>query len=178
MNKLILFFALITLGITSCKSQSKESKKESQNMSQEYTFKVVKSNDEWKNELTPEQYRVLREAGTERPHTGEYNLHFEDGTYKCAACNEPLFDSDSKFESHCGWPSFDNAKDGKIIEKVDRSHGMVSTEILCANCGSHLGHVFNDGPTDTGLRYCVNSVSLDFDEDTSKEEKKDSKKDK
>ncbi len=170
MKNLILFTALMA-GFISCKSQNKESKNEKSNMANEYTFKVVKSNDEWKKELTPEQYRVLREAGTERPHTGEYNLTFEDGTYKCAACGEPLFDSDSKFESHCGWPSFDNAKEGKIIEKEDRSHGMVRTEILCANCGSHLGHVFNDGPTETGLRYCVNSVSLDFDKEA---EKKDS----
>ncbi len=132
-------------------------------------FQVQKSEEEWKKELTPEQYAVLREAATERPHSGKYNMHYEDGIYKCGACGEPLFTSESKFDGHCGWPSFDKEiEDGKIIEKVDTSHGMVRTEILCAKCGSHLGHVFDDGPTETGLRYCVNSLSLDFEEDATK----------
>ena len=136
------------------------------------TFKVQKSNEEWKKELSPEQYFILREAGTERPFTGKYNLHFENGDYKCAACDAVLFDSESKFESHCGWPSFDKVADNEaIIERVDRSHGMVRTEVLCANCGGHLGHVFNDGPTETGLRYCINSGALGFeDESKSKED--------
>lgn len=124
----------------------------------------MKTEQEWKEELTPEQYYVLREKGTERPYTGEYNLHFENGTYYCAGCHAPLFTSDSKFESHCGWPSFDQAiSDSTIVETVDRSHGMIRTEITCAKCGGHLGHVFNDGPTSTGLRYCVNSAALDFE---------------
>ncbi len=132
----------------------------------EMEFKVQKSEEEWKKELSPEQFYVLREAGTERPGTGEYNLHFEDGMYKCAACNTPLFESESKFESHCGWPSFDKAiSDKNVVERLDKSHGMVRTEILCGNCGSHLGHLFNDGPTQTGMRYCINSVSLDFNKE-------------
>lgn len=126
--------------------------------------KVLKTDEEWRKELTPEQYYVLRQKGTERPGTGEYNLHFEEGTYYCSGCNAPLFKSDSKFESHCGWPSFDAAiSDSSILEIVDRSHGMVRTEIICAKCEGHIGHVFNDGPTDTGLRYCVNSVSIEFE---------------
>lgn len=124
----------------------------------------MKSAEEWKKELTPEQYAVLREAGTERPFSGKFNMHFEEGTYRCGGCNEPLFTSDSKFDAHCGWPSFDREiEKGKIVEKLDKSHGMLRTEILCAKCGSHLGHVFDDGPTETGLRYCVNSLSLDFE---------------
>ncbi len=128
-------------------------------------FKVNKTDEEWKAELTEEQYYVLRQAGTERPYTGQYNMHFEKGVYTCAGCGEALFSSDSKFDAHCGWPSFDREiETGKIIEKLDTSHGMVRTEILCGSCGGHLGHVFNDGPTETGLRYCVNSLSLDFEE--------------
>ncbi len=126
-------------------------------------FKINKSDAEWREELNEEQYRILRKKGTERPHTGKYNLHFEDGTYKCAGCNEPLFESSSKFESGCGWPSFDDAIKGKVTNVLDKSHGMIRTEIVCSNCGGHLGHVFNDGPTETGIRYCVNSVSVDFD---------------
>lgn len=127
--------------------------------------KVVKTDEEWQKELSPNQYYVLRQKGTERPGTGEYNLHFEDGIYHCAGCNSPLFKSDSKFESHCGWPSFDAAiSDSTIIEIEDRSHGMIRTEIVCAKCNGHLGHVFNDGPTATGIRYCVNSASLGFEE--------------
>ena len=126
-------------------------------------FNVNKSDEEWQKELSPEQYYVMREAGTERPFTGKFNMHFEDGVYTCGACGEELFTSSSKFDGHCGWPSFDKEiVEGKIVEHVDTSHGMKRTEILCGNCGSHLGHVFDDGPTETGLRYCVNSLSLDF----------------
>lgn len=133
------------------------------------TFNVQKSVEEWQEILTPAQYHVLREAGTEHPHSGEFNMHFEKGVYTCAGCGEKLFDSTAKFDAHCGWPSFDQSvEEGKIIEKVDRSHGMVRTEILCGNCGGHLGHVFDDGPTETGLRYCVNSLSLDFEEESEK----------
>ncbi|OMP30936.1 peptide-methionine (R)-S-oxide reductase MsrB [Mangrovimonas sp. DI 80] len=130
-----------------------------------------KTEEEWRKILTPDQYHILREKGTERPYTGEYNLHFEKGAYTCAACSTKLFESTDKFRSDCGWPSFDNAIEGTITYKEDKTHGMVRTEILCANCGGHLGHVFNDGPTQTGLRYCVNSLSLDFD---SAETQKDS----
>jgi peptide-methionine (R)-S-oxide reductase len=117
----------------------------------------------WKEKLSEEEYHILREKGTERPHTGKFNLHFEEGTYKCKGCDTPLFESSSKFDAHCGWPSFDEAIEGTVIYKEDRSlEPRIRTEILCANCEGHLGHVFDDGPTDTGLRYCVNSLSIDF----------------
>ncbi|ARN77292.1 peptide-methionine (R)-S-oxide reductase [Nonlabens spongiae] len=119
--------------------------------------------EEYKKKLTPEQYHILREKGTERPFTGEYNTHYEDGVYSCAACGNPLYKSEAKFDSGCGWPSFDDEIEGAIERKRDTTHGMIRTEILCANCGSHLGHVFNDGPTNTGIRHCVNSLSLDFE---------------
>lgn len=125
-------------------------------------FKVNKTEEQWRNELTDEQYRILRKKGTEMPHTGKYNLHFESGAYHCAACNQQLFESDSKFESSCGWPSFDDAIPGSITNILDKTHGMIRTEIVCSNCGGHLGHVFNDGPTETGTRFCVNSASVDF----------------
>ena len=118
-----------------------------------------------KEKLDPVSYEVIVNKATERPHTGEYNLNFKDGKYTCKACGEELFDSTAKFDAGCGWPSFDQEiADGKIKEVFDESHGMRRTEIVCANCEGHLGHVFNDGPTETGLRYCVNSVSLDFEE--------------
>jgi len=117
---------------------------------------------EWLEKLGPERYEILRNKGTERPFSGTYNLHFEDGTYQCGGCGTPLFDSTSKFESGCGWPSFDESLPGSVAYIRDTSHGMLRTEILCVNCGGHLGHVFNDGPTKTGQRYCVNSLSVDF----------------
>lgn len=123
-------------------------------------------NKDWKSILTEEEYKIMREKGTERPFSGKYNLHFENGVYLCKGCGEPLFDSSSKFDAGCGWPSFDKEiQQGKIKEVLDKSHGMIRVEIICANCDSHLGHVFNDGPTATGLRYCVNSVSLDFNKE-------------
>lgn len=122
-----------------------------------------KSDAEWKKILSPEQFYVLREKGTERAHTGKYNIHTEKGVYTCAGCNAELFRSEDKFDAGCGWPSFsDGIKSGAIKTAQDRSHGMIRTEIMCANCGGHLGHVFDDGPAPTGLRYCVNSLSLDF----------------
>lgn len=125
---------------------------------------IEKSEAAWKSELTPEEYRILREKGTERPFTGKYDNHFEQGQYLCKGCGETLFTSESKFNSGCGWPAFDSASaDNNIDEHRDTTLGMVRTEITCANCGGHLGHVFNDGPTNTGLRYCVNSASIDFD---------------
>lgn len=122
---------------------------------------------DWKDKLTPEQYHVLREKGTERPFTGKYDLHFEQGAYYCAGCHAKLFDSGSKYDSGCGWPAFyQTAEKGAVVEKLDSSHGMIRTEVLCGNCGGHLGHVFPDGPPDkTGMRYCINSVSLDFEKE-------------
>jgi len=123
---------------------------------------IEKSDADWKKQLTSEQYRILREKGTERPFTGKYNTHYDAGIYSCAACGNELYKSETKFDSGCGWPSFDDEIEGAIMRKRDVTHGMIRTEIMCANCGSHLGHVFNDGPTSTGIRHCVNSVSIDF----------------
>lgn len=121
------------------------------------------SDAEWKKVLTEEQYQVLREKATERPFTGEYYKTFDKGVYVCAACGNPLFKSDAKFDSPCGWPSFDQAIKGSVIYKEDNSLGMARTEVMCANCGGHLGHVFDDGPAETtGNRFCTNSVSIKF----------------
>lgn len=125
-------------------------------------YPLEKTEEQWKSELGSERYRILRQKGTELPHSGKYNLHFEKGTYCCGACGEPLFESTNKFDAHCGWPSFDESIKGKVSYIKDNTHGMIRVEILCANCGGHLGHVFNDGPTPTGIRYCVNSLSVDF----------------
>ena len=126
--------------------------------------KVVKTEEEWKQSLTPEQYQILRKAGTERPYTGKYWNKKDDGTYLCAGCGQELFTSTTKFDSGCGWPSFYEAIDsGKVTERVDNTHGMRRTEVVCSQCGGHLGHVFEDGPKPTGLRYCINSESLHFE---------------
>lgn len=137
------------------------------------SFQIVKTEEEWKKQLTPEQFVVLREKGTERPFTGKFENYWEPGIYICAACGNELFQSSTKFDAGCGWPSFYQALDKtKITEKMDYSHGMTRVEIMCARCGGHLGHVFNDGPSDkTGLRYCVNSLSLDFKKKDSTEAK-------
>ena len=157
-----MLFSFLFLATFSCKSQTQNQDVKTKNsyMQREYQL----SEEEWKQKLSPEQFYVLREKGTERPYTGKYNLHFEKGKYTCAGCGFELFDSDMKFESHCGWPSFDSELgNGDRIKKIeDRSHGMVRTEIVCAKCNGHLGHVFDDGPTETGIRYCVNSLSIEF----------------
>ena len=126
------------------------------------TFEIQKSEAEWRKQLTPEQYHVLREAGTERPFSSPLNKEKRKGTFACAGCDLPLFSSDTKFESGTGWPSFYQALPGAIVEKEDRTFMMVRTETLCRRCGGHLGHVFEDGPKPTGLRYCMNGLALAF----------------
>lgn len=130
--------------------------------------KLNKTDKEWREQLTTEQYRILRQAGTERPFTGEYVDTEDDGIYTCAACGNPLFSSETKFHSGSGWPSFwDVLTEGNVEAHDDLSHGMRRTEIVCARCGGHLGHLFPDGPRDqTGLRYCINSAALDFKSDS------------
>ncbi|MBT4903611.1 MAG: peptide-methionine (R)-S-oxide reductase MsrB [Flavobacteriaceae bacterium] len=130
-------------------------------MNKPYPFN--KSEDAWRKLLSQEEYRVLREQGTEYPHSGAYNSHYEKGTYNCRGCNQPLYVSDSKFDSGCGWPSYDQSIEGAIEYRKDSSHGMVRVEIVCSNCGGHQGHVFDDGPTASGKRYCVNSASISFE---------------
>ena len=125
-------------------------------------FPVAKSNDEWRSQLPLERYQVLREAATEPPFTGSLLDVTDAGVYSCGGCGQVLFTSNQKFDSHCGWPSFDACEPGTIVERADHSLGRSRTEILCSRCGGHLGHVFDDGPTATGLRYCVNSLAIDF----------------
>jgi len=127
--------------------------------------KIHKTEEEWRRELTPEQYHILREKGTERPFTGKYADEHADGKYLCAACGQELFSSDTKFESGSGWPSFYKpAQEGAVEEHSDNAFGMRRTEVTCSRCGGHLGHVFQDGPRPTGMRYCINSASLKLDE--------------
>lgn len=125
-------------------------------------FPLDKSDAEWKAQLSEEEYKILRQAGTEYPFSGKYNTHTVAGTYHCKGCDSPLYTAEAKFDSGCGWPSYDKSIDGAITYRKDRSLGMMRVEILCAQCGGHQGHVFDDGPTATGQRYCVNSAAIDF----------------
>jgi peptide-methionine (R)-S-oxide reductase len=138
-------------------------------MSDENKYNVKKTEAAWKAQLSKEEHKILREKGTEFPFTGKFNDHFEAGTYSCKGCGNPLYNSESKFDSHCGWPSYDHAIEGALELLPDHSGGVFRTEIVCANCGGHQGHVFDDGPTETGLRYCVNSASIDFKKSPSKQ---------
>ena len=161
----ILFLILFTLEFFSCQTPSTNVKNNLIKPKQTaMKLNYEKTDAEWKKQLTSEQYEILRLKGTERPGSGKYNSHFEKGIYTCAGCGSELFTNDQKFDSHCGWPSFDGniAGEEKVKQIKDFSHGMIRTEIVCANCGGHLGHIFDDGPTSTGQRYCVNSLSLNF----------------
>jgi len=135
-------------------------------MSSDGDSKIAKTDEEWRQELTPEQYQVTRQAGTERPFTGKYHDSKDPGTFHCVCCGTPLFNSGEKYDSGTGWPSFWQPVSEDAVEtKVDRAHGMVRNEVVCAKCDAHLGHVFPDGPPPTGLRYCMNSASLDLKAD-------------
>ena len=131
-------------------------------MSKKKKYPVEKTEKAWKAELSVQEYNILIEKGTEYPFTGKFNDHYEKGTYTCKGCGSLLYLSENKFDSHCGWPSYDKAIEGALELIPDHSGGILRTEIICANCGGHQGHVFNDGPTQTGLRYCVNSASINF----------------
>jgi peptide-methionine (R)-S-oxide reductase len=130
-------------------------------------YPVKKTDEEWRKELSPMQYEVARHAATERPFTGAYWDHWDDGKYKCVGCGEALFESKTKFDAGCGWPSYSEAVNAEVIERIrDETHGMVRVEVRCKQCGSHLGHVFPDGPEPTGERFCINSAAIDFQKQT------------
>ena len=154
---------ILLMALTACGQSSEKNNNAMKTTVKGNSFEVNKTEEEWKKSLSESQYYILREKGTERPYTGKFLMNKEKGKYTCAACGNVLFDSDAKFDSHCGWPSFDKEiAAGRIVTHEDNSLGMQRIEIMCAKCGGHLGHVFDDGPTETGLRYCVNSESLGF----------------
>lgn len=160
MIKKCILFLFFVLSLNACSQKKTDDTKQKKPMKP----KINKPDSEWEKVLTPQQFYILRKKGTDLPGTGKYTYHFDNGVYRCAGCGAPLFKSDNKFESDCGWPSFDNAIEGAIIFQPDYSHNMHRTEIICANCGGHLGHIFDDGPKETtGKRYCVNSTSIEFD---------------
>lgn len=154
---LLLIWVILLFVISSCTHAQDKMKKT------DFSPPMQLSDEEWQKKLSAEEYYVLRQKGTERPRTGEYDQHWEAGTYVCKGCGTELFTSSTKFDAGCGWPSFYEGIDkSRIKEEKDYSFGMIRIEVMCANCGGHLGHVFDDGPAPTGLRYCINSVSLGF----------------
>lgn len=162
--KIIIVIILISIILSGCES-SVINKEQKYMKTNEMEFETNKSDEEWKSILTAEQFRVLRKKGTEKAFTGKYYRNKEKGLYVCGACGNPLFHSDTKFDSGTGWPSYwSPVSDKSIVTKTDYSYNMQRTEVMCGKCGGHLGHVFKNGPKPTGLRYCINSVSLDFQE--------------
>lgn len=173
----LLVIAMILVTVSGCGAEpaertAEDKKKESEAMEAAKARKLPMTDEQWKKVLTADQYHVMREKGTERAFTGTYAVSHAKGVFHCAACGEVLFKSSEKFDSGTGWPSFwAPAADGKVASITDKSHGMERTEVTCKRCGGHLGHVFDDGPKPTGLRYCINSVSLVLDEEKSKDDK-------
>ncbi len=163
-KKLFIYILCLAMSASACAQKKTENNKINIKKDTVMSEEIKKTEEEWKKELTPEQYYVCREKGTERAFTGKFYATKDKGMYKCSACGNPLFSSDTKFDSGTGWPSFYMPVDSANVKiKSDFSHGMIRTEVMCAKCGSHLGHVFDDGPKPTGQRYCINSVSLDLD---------------
>lgn len=160
----IRYFLFLLIAALAASSHAAPAKKPAAPKEPKRLTKVIKSDAEWKKILTPEQYKILREKGTERAFTGTYHDNHKAGVYKCAACGTPLFNSEQKFDSGTGWPSYWAPASKEVVEeKSDRSFFMTRTEVLCAVCGGHLGHIFDDGPKPTGLRYCINSAALKFE---------------
>jgi peptide-methionine (R)-S-oxide reductase len=166
----VLFLVFLSQSFLACAQISDNHNSKGLTTATMDTFEIKKSEEEWRKQLSPVQFNILREKGTERPYTGAYDKFYEEGTYYCAACSTELFASKTKYNSGCGWPAFYEPSINKnIVEKRDLSHGMVRIEVMCAKCGGHLGHVFTDGPKPTGLRYCINSESLRFESGKKKE---------